>query len=92
MVIKPLPSLSLSWSWSLRKGQRRANMSAFMHRHASILLMLLAQLCSAILATIGRVLRTGSDDTNTNAMGTSEVYPPLLSSPYTNSRSSNPIN
>lgn len=54
--------------------------------------MLLAQLCSAILATIGRVLRTGSDDTNTNAMGTSEVYPPLLSSPYTNSPSSNPIN
>ncbi|KAL1594614.1 hypothetical protein SLS60_010375 [Paraconiothyrium brasiliense] len=50
---------------------RRA--SDIMQRHGSIVLMLLAQLCSAILATIGRVLRTGHGADDSEAMGTSEI-------------------
>ncbi|KAF2449150.1 hypothetical protein P171DRAFT_469291 [Karstenula rhodostoma CBS 690.94] len=47
--------------------------TTLLHRHTSILLMLLAQLCSAILATIGRVLRTGHGDDSNEGMGTSEI-------------------
>ncbi|KAJ4359474.1 uncharacterized protein N0V89_000028 [Didymosphaeria variabile] len=67
--MSPLPGPKPS-SW-------RTRTRAIIHRHGSIALMLLAQLTSAILATIGRVLRTGhaADD---SAMGTSEVTPPSL--------------
>jgi hypothetical protein len=52
-----------------------------LHPHRSIILMLLAQLCSAILATIGRVLRTGHGEDDSDTMGTSEVRPFAMSPP-----------
>lgn len=48
-------------------------MKTIMQRHGSIVLMLLAQFCSAILATIGRILRTGHGGDDSEARGTSEV-------------------
>ncbi|KAL5406248.1 hypothetical protein PMIN03_007901 [Paraphaeosphaeria minitans] len=47
--------------------------STLLHRHGSILLMLLAQFVSAILATIGRILRTGHGSDFSDGMGTSEI-------------------
>jgi hypothetical protein len=60
---KPLPPLQLG----------SGSFSSTMQRHGGIALMLSAQLCSAILATIGRMLRTGHGGDDNEVMGTSEV-------------------
>jgi hypothetical protein len=60
---KPLPPLQLG----------SGSLSSTMQRHGGIALMLSAQLCSAILATIGRMLRTGHGGDDNEVMGTSEV-------------------
>jgi hypothetical protein len=57
----------------MERNGRSWRTGATSQRHSSIVLMLLAQLCSAVLATIGRVLRTGHASDASDAMGTSEV-------------------
>jgi hypothetical protein len=48
---------------------------AVLQSNAGVILMLSAQICSTILATLGRVLRTnGSSGSDTKPIGTSEVW------------------
>jgi hypothetical protein len=50
------------------------NVDIVLQNNAGMILMLSAQVCSTIMATLGRVLRTdGSSGSNAKSTGTSEV-------------------